>query len=140
MKINQPVTQREVKMRQGSILVSETDLKGIITYVNQDFIDISGYSEEELLGKNHNLVRHPDMPPEAFQWLWDDLKAGFPWTAPVKNRAKNGDHYWVHANVSPIVKDGQVVEYMSVRTRPDDATIAAAEHLYSDINAGGASL
>ncbi len=140
MKINEPVTQNEVKMREGSILVSKTDLKGIITYVNQDFIDISGFSEDELIGKNHNVVRHPDMPPEAFQWLWDDLKAGQPWTAPVKNRAKNGDYYWVSANVSPITKNGKVVEYMSVRTRPGDDVIAAADKLYRDINAGKVSL
>lgn len=141
MKINEPVTQNEVKMREGSILVSKTDLKGIITYVNQDFRDISGFSEAELIGKNHNMVRHPDMPPEAFQWLWGDLKTGLPWTAPIKNRVKNGDYYWVSANVSPIRdKNGKVVEYMSVRTRPDDATITAAEQLYKDINAGKASL
>lgn len=140
MKINEPVTQNEVKMREGSILVSKTDLKGAITYVNQDFLDISGFSEEELIGRNHNIVRHPDMPPEAFQWLWDDLNDGLPWTAPVKNRAKNGDYYWVHANVAPIKKNGKVVEYMSVRTRPDDATIIVAEQLYKDINAGKVSL
>ena len=110
MKINEPVTQNEVKMKEGSILVSKTNLKGIITYVNQDFIDISGFKESELIGKNHNMIRHPDMPPEAFQWLWDDLKEGMVWTAPVKNRAKTGDYYWVNANVSPIKKNGQVVE------------------------------
>ena len=140
MKINEPVTQNEVKMREGSILVSKTDLKGIITYVNQDFMDISGFSEEELIGKNHNVVRHPDMPPEAFEWLWSDLKNGIPWTAPVKNRAKNGDYYWVNANVSPITQNGKVVEYMSVRTRPSDEVIRQAEQLYSDISAGRVSL
>lgn len=140
MKINEPVTQNEVKMREGSILVSKTDLKGIITYVNQDFIDISGFKEEELIGKNHNIVRHPDMPPSAFAWLWDDLKDGKPWTAPVKNRAKTGDYYWVNANVSPIRKNGKVVEYMSVRTRPSDVEIQAAEQLYRDINQGKVSL
>ena len=72
MKINEPVTQKEVKMKEGSILVSKTDLKGAITYVNRDFIEISGSSAAELLGKHHNIVRHPDMPAEAFQWLWDD--------------------------------------------------------------------
>ena len=140
MKINEPVTQNEVKMREGSILVSKTDLKGIITYVNQDFMDISGFSEDELIGKNHNIVRHPDMPPEAFDWLWSDLKKGIPWTAPVKNRAKNGDYYWVSANVSPIKKNGKVVEYMSVRTRPSDEVIRSAEQLYRDISAGKVSL
>jgi len=136
MKINKPVTQSEVKMREGSILVSKTDLKGITTYVNQDFMDISGFTEAELIGKNHNVVRHPDMPPAAFAWLWDDLKKGLVWTAPVKNRAKNGDFYWVNANVSPIYEDGKVVEYMSVRTRPSDVEIKQAEKLYQDVNAG----
>ncbi|MBT4075477.1 MAG: PAS domain-containing protein [Gammaproteobacteria bacterium] len=140
MKINEPVTQNEVKMREGSILVSKTNLKGIITYVNQDFLDISGFKESELIGKNHNVVRHPDMPPEAFQWLWDDIKEGMVWTAPVKNRAKNGDYYWVSANVSPIRKNGKVVEYMSVRTRPSDEVIRQTEQLYKDINAGKVSL
>lgn len=140
MKINEPVSNNEVKMREGSILVSKTDLKGAITYCNQDFIEISGFTEAELLGKNHNIVRHPDMPPAAFAWLWDDLKAGKPWTAPVKNRAKNGDYYWVNANVSPIMENGQVVEYMSVRTRPSDADIAAAEALYRDVRNGKVKL
>lgn len=140
MKINEPVTNNEVKMREGSILVSKTNLKGIITYCNQDFIDISGFSEAELMGKNHNIVRHPDMPVEAFAWLWDDLKGGKPWTAPVKNRSKNGDYYWVKANVSPIYENGQVVEYMSVRTRPDEAEISAAESLYRDIREGRTQL
>lgn len=140
MKINEPVTQKEVKMKQGSILVSKTNLKGIITYVNRDFVEISGFSAAELIGKNHNVVRHPDMPAAAFQWLWDDVKAGIPWTAPVKNRAKSGDHYWVMANVSPIYEDGKIVEYMSVRSRPSDEAIAAAEELYAEIRNGEASL
>ncbi|MCK5665188.1 MAG: PAS domain-containing protein, partial [Thiotrichaceae bacterium] len=140
MKINEPVTQNEVKMREGVIIVSKTNLKGTITYINQDFLDISGYKESELIGKNHNVVRHPDMPPEAFQWLWDDIKEGKVWTAPVKNRAKNGDYYWVNANVSPIKKNGKVVEYMSVRTRPTDEEIRLAGQLYKDINSGKVSL
>ena len=140
MKNNQPVTQQEVMMREGSVLVSKTDLKGRITYVNQDFIDISGFSEPELIGKNHNMVRHPDMPPAAFKWLWDDLRAGKPWTAPIKNRCKNGDHYWVIANVSPIYQNGKIVEYMSVRSVPSREQVAEAEKLYTDLNAGKATL
>ena len=140
MKINEPVTQNEVKMREGSVLVSKTNLKGMITYVNQDFMDISGYSKEELIGKNHNIVRHPDMPPEAFKWLWDELKADNTWAAPVKNRAKNGDYYWVNANVSPIRENGKIVEYMSVRTRPSEEVIKQSDQLYQDINSGKVSL
>lgn len=140
MKINEPVTNNEVKMKEGSILVSKTDLKGIITYCNKDFIEISGFKESELIGKNHNLVRHPDMPPAAFDWLWDDIKAGKPWTSPVKNRAKNGDYYWVNANVSPVYKNGEIVEYISVRTRPSEEEIESASQLYQSLNDGTVTL
>ncbi len=136
MKINEPVTDVEIPMKEGDVIVSKTDLKGIITYCNHTFVEISGYSEAELLGKNHNIVRHPDVPPAAFQDLWDTIRAGRPWTGIVKNRAKSGDHYWVKANVIPVRRDGEVVEYMSVRTKPSREEIAAAEALYRAINAG----
>ena len=134
MKINMPVTNHEVKLQDGEELVTKTDLKGTITYVNPAFIEISGFSSEELLGKNHNVVRHPDMPAAAFKDLWDTLKLGRPWNKLVKNRCKNGDYYWVKANVTPVQKNGQVVEYMSVRTRPTEAEIAAAETAYASLN------
>lgn len=140
MKINEPVTQKEIDFPKGSILVSKTDTKGIITYCNRAFIEISGFSEKELMGKNHNLVRHPDMPAVAFQDLWDTVQEGKPWTGIVKNRAKNGDHYWVKANVSPIYDNGRIVEYISVRTEPSRDEISGAEGLYRDLNAGRASL
>jgi methyl-accepting chemotaxis protein len=136
MKINMPVTDKEVTMQEGQVIVSKTDMKGIITYVNQGFIDISGYSESELMGKNHNLVRHPDMPAAAFQDLWDTIKEGKPWSGIVKNRCKNGDFYWVEANVTPIFEKGRVVEYMSVRRKPTRNQIIAAESLYHAINSG----
>jgi len=97
MKRNFPVTGRENDYPDSITIISTTDIKGIITYANQGFIDIAGFSEEELIGKNHNIVRHPDMPPAAFQHLWDTIKAGQPWRGIVKNRCKNGDHYWVDA-------------------------------------------
>lgn len=100
MKANMPVTDCEVAMQDGSTLVSQTNLKGIITYCNQDFIHISGYSKTELVGKNHNLVRHPDMPEAAFQDMWDTLKKEKSWTGIVKNRSKDGSYYWVKANVT----------------------------------------
>ncbi|MDH5353448.1 MAG: methyl-accepting chemotaxis protein [Gammaproteobacteria bacterium] len=140
MKINHPVTDRQVHMREGSVIVSRTDLKGAITYVNQDFLDISGFTEIELMGKNHNIVRHPDMPPAAFQDLWDTVKLGRPWMGIVKNRCKNGDYYWVEANVTPIYSNGQITEYMSVRKIPTSQQIEAAEGLYRQLNAGTASL
>ena len=140
MKNNQPVTNNELKMGDGQILVSRTNLKGIITYCNQNFIEMSGFDKSELIGKNHNLVRHPDMPAEAFEWLWRENKKGMPWKALVKNRRKNGDYYWVEANVTPIYKNGQVVEYLSVRQKPSEQQIAAAEELYRDMNSGKVSV
>ena len=130
MRINTPVTGKEIVMADGQSIVSKTDLKGRITYCNPYFIEISGFTEEELIGKPHNLIRHPDMPPAAFGDLWDTIKNGMPWTGLVKNRCKNGDHYWVKANVTPLIEDGQVTGYMSVRTRPARAEIDAAENLY----------
>ena len=135
MKINMPVTDNEVMMEKGDILVTRTNLKGVITYANQAFIDISGFSKEELIGKNHNVVRHPDMPVAAFEDLWDCCKAGKPWTAPVKNRTKNGDYYWVEANVTPVYKHGRVEEFLSVRYAPSRQQISAAEDLYRQLNA-----
>ena len=140
MKVNTPVTDQERQMVEGTILVSKTDLKGAITYVNQDFIDISGYSEQELVGVNHNIVRHPDMPEAAFQDLWNTMKQGLPWQGVVKNRCKNGDYYWVCANVIPITENGQALEYMSVRSVPSRRQIEEADTLYRSINAGKASL
>jgi len=140
MKVNQPVTDREVLMKAGTILVTRTNLKGIITYANDAFIEISGFSKEELVGVNHNVVRHPDMPPAAFEDLWLSLKAGRPWTAPVKNRTKAGDYYWVEANVTPVYKNGKVEEYLSVRYAPSREQIARAEALYEKLNANKASI
>ena len=136
MKINMPVTNHEVELKPQQTIVSTTDLKGTITYVNQDFIDISGFTEAELVGTNHNIVRHPEMPAAAFQDLWNTVQAGKPWTGIVKNRCKNGDHYWVEAHVTPIHQNGHVTSYMSVRRRPDRAQVQEAETLYRAMNAG----
>ena len=140
MKTNLPVTQVEVPFPKGRYIVSRTDLKGIITYANDTFVDISGFTREELIGKNHNLVRHPDMPPQAFAWLWDTIKEGRPWRGTVKNRAKNGDYYWVEALAVPVRKNGQTIGYMSVRTEPSRAQVAAADALYRELNASKAAL
>jgi aerotaxis receptor len=115
-------------------LVSKTDLKGIITYVNETFVEISGFSLEELVGKNHNLVRHPDMPPQAFEDLWRTIKTGLPWRGIVKNRAKDGDHYWVEAFVVPMRENDRTIGYMSVRSEPSRQAVAAAEALYQRLN------
>lgn len=140
MKINTPVTQQEVFLQPGKPIVSKTDLKGSITYVNQSFVDISGFGREELLGNNHNMVRHPDMPPEAFAWLWNTIKQGKPWRGLVKNRCKNGDFYWVEAYVTPIRENGRITGYMSVRNAPAREEVNACDTLYKNIREGRAML
>ncbi|MCV6588344.1 MAG: methyl-accepting chemotaxis protein [Marinobacterium sp.] len=140
MKVNMPVTDIEVKLKDGDELVTRTDLKGVITYVNPAFVEISGFSSEELLGASHNIVRHPDMPAAAFKDLWDTLQLGRPWTKMVKNRCKNGGYYWVKANVTPIMKGGRITGYMSVRTRPSETEISAARTLYQQLNEGAETL
>ena len=138
MRVNQPVTNREIDYPETELLVSRTDSRGIITFVNKAFIEVSGYSEEELLGAPHNLIRHPDMPPAAFADLWATIKAGRPWEGLVKNRARNGDHYWVRANVTPVVEDGGISGYISIRFKPSRAQIDGAERVYARIRAGSA--
>ena len=130
MRTNLPVTQQEYMLRDGSMIVSKTDVKGRITYVNDDFVEASGFTEAELMGQPHNLVRHPDMPEEGFADLWATLKRGDPWTGLVKNRRKNGDHYWVVANATPIREGGVVTGYMSVRSKPTRDQVAAADAAY----------
>ncbi len=136
MRVNMPVTNTERDFRDGETVVSKTDLKGMISYVNPYFCEIAGYTEKESLGQPHNFVRHPDMPSEAFADLWDTLKKGRPWTGYVKNRCKNGDYYWVEANATPIRENGQVVGYMSVRSKPARVQVEAASKLYQDIREG----
>lgn len=140
MKKNLPVTQREIAFPRGVYIVSKTDLKGIVTFANDAFVELSGFTRDELIGKNHNLVRHPDMPPGAFQDLWDTVKQGRPWTGIVKNRCKNGDFYWVEALVVPVRKNNQTIGYMSVRTEPSREQVQQAEALYKKINANQLSL
>jgi len=140
MKINLPVTNTEIPLSDSSILISKTDLKGVITTANNDFVEISGYSEHELRGHSHNMVRHPDMPPEAFSDLWQTIQKGKLWNGIVKNRCKNGDYYWVVANVTPIVENGATVGYISVRTKPARQQIDAASSLYQAVKNKSQSL
>lgn len=135
MRTNLPVTQREVNMRKGGRLITTTDLKGVITYCNDEFVEISGFSEAELVGQAHNIIRHPDMPQAVFADMWRYLNAGKAWMGVVKNRAKNGDHYWVSAYVTPIQQNGRMVGYESVRVEPTREDIARAEKLYGRIAA-----
>nr|WP_219406138.1 PAS domain-containing methyl-accepting chemotaxis protein [Pseudomonas sp. Colony2] len=136
MKINLPVTGRNVDFAPDANILSTTDLTSAITYANQDFIDISGYTREELLGTPHNLLRHPDMPAAAFAHMWQVLKSGRSWMGMVKNRCKNGDHYWVSAYATPVTRDGVTVEYQSVRTKPDARRVHRAERAYARLRAG----
>ena len=132
MKKNLPVTQREIDYPESAVFVTKTDTKGIITYVSDAFVEVSGFSREELLGTNHNIVRHPDMPEWAFADLWKKIKGGHPWRGIVKNRAKSGDHYWVRATVSPIISKGEVIGYISLRKKPRRAEVEAVEPLYRE--------
>ncbi|MBB2496157.1 methyl-accepting chemotaxis protein [Aquipseudomonas ullengensis] len=136
MRNNQPVTQRERTFPAQQRLISTTDIKGQITYCNEAFIDISGFSRDELIRAPHNLVRHPDVPPAVFEHMWTTLKKGRPWMGIVKNRCKNGDHYWVSAYVTPVLDNNQVVGYESVRVKPSLEQVRRAEALYARINAG----
>ena len=136
MRNNTPVTNVEYILMDTQTVVSKTDLKGNITYINQDFIDISGFTAEELIGAPQNIVRHPDMPVEAFADFWQTIKSGKAWTGLVRNRCKNGDHYWVEANAAPMLENGQMVGYTSIRVKPSREQVAAAEKIYRDIKNG----
>ena len=133
MRINLPVTQQNFDYSGDELLVSSTNTKGEITHCNPAFVRVSGYGYDELIGQPHNIIRHPDMPAEAYKDLWRTIGRGEPWTGLVKNRRKNGDHYWVRANVTPILEGGKPRGYMSVRTKPSAAEAAAAEALYAQM-------
>ncbi len=137
MKLNLPVTGKEYDYPERYCILSTTDPKGRITYINDDFLEVSGFEEAELLGKAHNIVRHPDMPPAAFADLWRTIKGGRPWMGMVKNRRKDGDHYWVKAFVSPIFDEqDHIREFQSVRLKPDRALVERSERLYARLRAG----
>ncbi|MBU1225091.1 MAG: PAS domain-containing protein [Gammaproteobacteria bacterium] len=140
MRTNMPVTNAEYVLKDTETVVSKTDLHGNITYVNQDFVNISGFSEAELMGQPQNIVRHPDMPVEAFADLWRTIKSGKAWTGLVKNRCKNGDHYWVLANAAPIIENGKTTGFASIRVKPTRDQVQAAEGAYRAVKAGGKTL
>ena len=140
MRNNQPVTQQEHFLPEDTLLVSYTDLQGNITLANEAFVEASGYKYEELMGQPHNLLRHPDVPEQVFYDFWRTIKDGRPWGQIVKNRRKNGDHYWVSANATPLIENGKIKGYMSVRKPATTEQKQQAEQAYAAIKAGKAKL
>jgi aerotaxis receptor len=140
MRLNQPVSDEQYTLGPEEVIITQTDLESRITYVNEAFLRASGFTLEEVMGQPQNIVRHPDMPPEAFRDLWQTIKSGKPWTALVKNRRKSGAYYWVRANVSPIQIGGQTTGYLSVRVRPTEDEIRSADALYRRMQRGGDSI
>ncbi|WP_315720300.1 MULTISPECIES: methyl-accepting chemotaxis protein [unclassified Bradyrhizobium] len=134
MRKNLPVTQTEYPITDETLIVSRTDLKGKLTYFNDQFVDAAGFTPDELMGQPHNIVRHPDMPEAAFANLWDTLKQGKPWAGAVKNRRKNGDFYWVLASASAIRENGEITGYTSIRTKLPADQRAEAEKVYGLLN------
>lgn len=140
MRRGQVVVNEEVTFDSGVELVSTTDLRGVVTYANQHFCEVAGYTQQELVGKNHNLVRHPDMPAAAFKDLWDNLKAGHAWRGAVKNLTKDGRYYWVDAYVTPIYENSKLTGYQSVRVKPERKLVERATKAYAAINSGKSSV
>ncbi len=124
------VVDREVPFPEGRLIVSSTDPAGIITHANESFVAMSGYSLEELMGEQHYILRHPEMPPAAFKGLWDTISQGQKWHGYVKNLRKDGAYYWVHAAVVPNIRNGRIVGYTSVRRKPSRSKVAECAALY----------
>ena len=124
------VTEKEFPYPEGRLIISRTDLNGIITHANEAFVELSGWNREDVIGQPHAILRHPDMPAAAFKDLWDTLKAGKKWFGYVKNLRKDGGHYWVYATAVPNVRNGQVVGYTSVRREPSRKKIEEMTALY----------
>jgi aerotaxis receptor len=136
MRNNQPITQHEYLLADTDMLVSATDLQGNIAYCNPAFIQVSGFAKEELIGQPHNVIRHPDMPREAFADMWTTIRSGRQWGGLVKNRRKNGDHYWVRASVTPVVERGRLTGFLSVRVKPTRVEVTATDALYAQMREG----
>ncbi|UYO73827.1 methyl-accepting chemotaxis protein [Halomonas qinghailakensis] len=139
MRNNQPVTQREYTLDDEAVLISRSDLKGNVTYANAAFVEISGYTRDELMGAPHSLIRHPDMPEAAYADFWKTIQSGATWQGTVKNRRKNGDYYWVNATVAPLRDGDRIVGYTSVRRKTTASSIALAETVYKEMREKGKS-
>ncbi|MEJ6655126.1 MAG: PAS domain-containing methyl-accepting chemotaxis protein [Pseudomonas sp.] len=136
MKNNQPVTQHEITFPASQRLISATNAKGVIAYCNDEFVAVSGFDREDLIGSAHNIVRHPDMPEAVFEHMWSYLKSGKSWMGIIKNRCRNGDYYWVNAYVTPILENGKVTGYESVRVKPEPEQVRRATALYERLRNG----
>ena len=136
MRNNQPVTQKEYKFPTHHRLISSTDKRGVIQHCNDEFVEASGFSRDELIGKNHNIIRHPDMPSPVFKEMWRTLESGQSWLGLVKNRRKNGDHYWVSAFVTPVYEGETIVGYESVRVPASNAETRRASGVYARLQQG----
>ena len=133
------VTAREIEYPQGRLIISRTNLEGVITHANDAFVELSGYTREELIGQPHHILRHPDMPRAAFKDLWDTLAAGNKWHGYVKNLRKDGAHYWVYATAVPNVRGGRTVGYTSVRRKPSRKKIEELSAVYKEWKAAEGS-
>jgi aerotaxis receptor len=140
MRLNLPVSNIEVTLPDGVVIVSKTDLKGVITYCNKAFVEISGRSREEIIGSPHNIVRHPDMPPEVFADLWKTIKSNKPWQGLVKNRRKDGSFYWAVSNITPLLASGKAIGYVAFRYKATPEQIESATEAYRQIREGSATL
>ena len=126
------LSEREIPYPEGRLIISRTDLDGILTHANDAFIELSGYAREDLIGQPHAILRHPDMPRAAFKDLWTTVAAGKKWHGYVKNLCKDGSHYWVYATAVPNVRGGKIVGYTSVRRQPSRAKIAEITATYKE--------
>lgn len=134
------VKNEEIPFPKGKLIVSRTDLAGIITHCNPSFVEMSGYEKEELIGQPHHILRHPDMPAAAFQDLWDTVQQGKQWHGYVKNLRKDGCFYWVYATVIPNIRAGIITGYTSVRRQPSRAKIQEYSQVYAQMQAEGAAV
>lgn len=123
----------EIQVTEGQLIVTKTDLKGIITYANPYFLELVGYKESELLSKTHNIIRHQDMPKAVFKYLWSNIQNGQEVNAFIKNKTKNGDFYWVKGNITPSYKNGQIIGYFSVRRKAKPESIKTIESVYQEM-------
>ena len=132
MEFNESEFLIETVVPEHELIISRTDLRGIITYANDTFADISGYNVNELIGNSHNIVRHPDMPKRVYKDMWTKLKQGSKWEGAVKNLRKDKGFYWVHATISGVYKNDELVEYKSIRVPIDYATKLKHQKLYDE--------